>query len=171
MNKKRYLILLIIIVAQSCINNTNKLDNNFYGTWSLSSSNDKNDEYYQIKINTDNIERLYLDGLIAEKNKLEKGKILFLNKHPVSLKKRSNDELEISDGETYHLLRRVNLESSCFCIDANFFHRKFSYEIRQLEERDSLKTTKLKSQIWEHFKEDIDEKIDIPEDYIDLNKN
>ncbi len=152
---KNSLLILSILFLHSC--SSQKPNTPIDGTWSLISSNDQTDEYYQLQIDDSKVQRLFTHG-IQENNRilLDDGYIVFLEQYKLNLKVLSKDEIQISDEETTHTLKKIVPKPYCFCIDPYFYHRKFNFDIRQTNPTDSLRIQEIKDKMWENFNGNID---------------
>lgn len=155
--KNLLLLLSGVFFLHCCSSPSPSASINLNGTWSLISSNEDTDEYYQLKINNAKVQRLFIHG-IQENNQisLDDRYIIFSDEYKLNLTVLSKDKIEISDGETNHSLKRITPKPYCFCIDPYFYHRKFNYDIRQTSPTDSLQIQKIKDKMWENFSGNID---------------
>lgn len=157
---KNLMALMVFSMLISCSKNPNTPTER--GVWSLVSSTDKNDRYYQIKIDKNEIIRLFEHGdIIQDKNTIT-GTQLFLSSHPLTIQLLQPDKLEISDNSTTHIFQRIELIEDCYCTDFRFFHNKFNFEINSItSHRDSSKIDSLKNVMWDYFSGDIHFKSDL----------
>ena len=150
---KKIVLWVILFLCQAC---SNLLDTpSKLGVWSLVSSTDKEQEYYQIKIEKEQITRLFEHGnVLIDKNTI-KGNQVMLMGYPLNIELLQADKLRISDDTITHIFQRIELIEDCFCTDCRFFSKKFNYLINATNPNDSLKINQLKNEMWAHFSGDI----------------
>lgn len=148
---KKLLLLCFLSSMISCWS-TSIIDKHpLIGEWSLVSSTNVNDEYYQVKIEKNKLTRLYKHGdILVDNYTLGEYKVK-LSGYDVDLILVDDTTLLIKDNSTSQKFQKITQPTDCFCIGGDFFYRKFNFDASHTNRSDTMRIDSLKNVMWEYF--------------------